>query len=336
MLAPWTAFEHVADCVVVTDIHGHVKYVNSAFEEFTGFTRDEVIGKPAGILTAGLHETDFYAQLWCTILKGEAFRGVVMNRTKSGARVYEETTISSIKDRAGHPTGFIFISKDVTWRVEAEERLSYLAYHDSLTGLPNRNLFLDRLRQGITHGARNQRTVALLYLDIDQFKAINDNYGHAAGDILLREVTTRLKDCLRGGDTLARLGGDEFAIVLTDLVFVEGVEKVVRSLLQAFVQPFEVLGREAFSSTSVGISLYPKHGADTDELLNCADIAMYHAKEAGGCRYAFFQQNMRETRLIKQAPIHQFAPRPELRDHLQEMHLANRAAGQSESLSRPA
>jgi predicted signal transduction protein with EAL and GGDEF domain len=114
------------------------------------------------------------------------------------------------------------------------------------------------------------------------------------------------------------------------------VEKVVRSLLQAFVEPFEVLGREVFSSTSVGISLYPKHGGDTDELLNCADIAMYHAKEAGGCRYAFFQQNMREPRLIKQAPAHQFAPRPELRDYIQEMHLANRAAGQSESLSRPA
>ncbi len=336
MLAPWTAFEHVADCVVVTDIHGQVEYVNSAFEEFTGFTRDEVIGKPAGILTAGLHETDFYAQLQGTILKGEAFRGVVMNLTKSGVRVYEETTISPIKDRAGRPTGFIFLSKDVTRRVEAEERLNYLAYHDSLTGLPNRNLFLDRLRQGITHGARNQRTVALLYLDIDQFKAVNDSYGHAAGDILLREVTTRLKDCLRGGDTLARLGGDEFAIVLTDIGFVEGVEKVVRTLLQAFVQPFGVLGHEVFSSTSVGISLYPKHGADIDELLNCADIAMYHAKEAGGCRYAFFQQSMRETRLIKQAPAYRYAPRPELGDPIQATHLANRAAGQSDSLSRPA
>lgn len=336
MLALWTAFEHVADCVVVTDVRGHVEYVNSAFEEFAGFTLREVIGKPAGILTAGLHETDFYAQLRCAILKGETFRGVVMNRTKSGALVYEETTISPIKDRVGRPTGFIFISKDVTRRVEAEERLSYLAYHDSLTGLPNRNLFLDRLRQGIMHGARNQRTVALLYLDIDQFKAVNDNYGHAAGDILLREVTTRLKSCLRGGDTLARLGGDEFAIMLTDIGFVESVEKVVRSLLLVFVQPFEVLGREVFSSTSVGISLYPKHGWDIDVLLNCADIAMYHSKEAGGCRYAFFQQNMRETRLIKQAPVYRFALRNELRDRIREMPLANKTAGQSESLSRPA
>ncbi len=173
MLTPWTAFEHIADCVVVTDMHGLVEYVNPAFEEFTGFARDEVIGKPPGSL------------------------------------------------------------------------------------------------------------------------------GHAAGDILLREVATRLKDRLREGDTLARLGGDEFAIMLTGIIFVESVEKVVRTLLQTFARPFEVLGREVFSSPSVGISLYPRHGADTDELLNCADIAMYHAKEARGYRYAFFQQHMRETRLLR-------------------------------------
>ncbi len=286
------AVEQTADSVMITDRNGVIDYVNHAFEKITGFCRAETIGRTGNLVKSGRHDAQFYGTLWKTIRSGNAFRAVFTNKRKDGKIYYEEKTITPIRDDSGLISHFVSTAKDVTERVSAEERLNRLANYDGLTGLPNRTLFLDRLQQALAGANRNGHLVALLFMDLNRFKVINDSLGHAAGDALLTEVAARLSRCTRATDTVARLGGDEFTFVISDVQRAEHVVRVLQKILDTFSSPVVVGDREIFVSTSIGVSLYPQDGEDADTLLKHADIAMYYAKSTGANSYRFYQPVM--------------------------------------------
>ncbi len=284
------ATEQTADGVMITDRVGRLEYVNPAFEKITGYTRAEALGRTPRLLHSGKHDRDFYRRLWATILAGETFREVFINRRKDGSLYHEDQTITPLKDGAGRITHFISTGRDITERIAAEERLQYLAHHDALTELPNRILFMDRLQRALVRAQRNQRLVAVMFMDLDEFKEINDAHGHPVGDELLRALAARLSECMRQGDTVSRLGGDEFAILLEDISQTEHTLPVADKVLNALALPF-VLDPPRLTlttTTSIGISLYPRDGQDGPTLLKNADAAMYRAKERGKNNYQFY------------------------------------------------
>lgn len=282
------AVERSADVVVITDINGVIEYVNPVFEAITGFSRREALGRTPRIVKSGMHGPDFYAELWSTLRSGKEFRAVFVNRKKNGDIYYEEETIRPFVDALGQITRFVSTGRDVSERIHTLERLDFLANHDSLTGLPNRNLFTDRLRQALARAARRGGSFALLCLDLDQFKALNDRHGHAAGDDLLRTVALRLTQCVREEDTVARLGGDEFALILADIARREDVQKVLDKILAAVREEVAVEAHGVSISASIGVSVFPDDGDDACSLVARADRAMYHVKAAGGDGYRFF------------------------------------------------
>ncbi|GAB6042283.1 bifunctional diguanylate cyclase/phosphodiesterase [Endothiovibrio diazotrophicus] len=284
--------EQTGDSVVITNAEGVITYVNHAFEEMTGYVREEVVGRDNNLLKSGRHEEAFYQALWRTILAGESFRNVFVNRRKDGELYYEEKTITPLRESDGSMVHFVATGKDITQRVEIQQRLDYLAHHDELTGLPNRTLLLDRVEHAVAHAHRHHHLVALLFLDLDRFKAVNDSLGHETGDKLLQAVARRLTGCLREGDTVARLGGDEFTVVLEDLAHTEEAATVAEKVIDTLTAPFRIGSHELFIGTSIGIALYPQDAAAPMELLKCADTAMYQAKQRGGNLYQFFTAGM--------------------------------------------
>ncbi len=286
------ALEQAADSIFITDADGVIEYANPAFEAVTGYGRHEVVGAKPSMLKSGMHGREFYERLWRTLLAGEPFREVFINRRRDGSLFYEEKTITPIKDAAGRITHFVSTGRDITERIRAEERLRYLAHHDVLTGLPNRALFLDRLEQAMARARRHDRTVAVMFMDLDRFKVINDSLGHAVGDALLRELAGRLRAAVRDGDTVARLGGDEFAVLLEDMARPEDASRVARKLLEALGEPFTAEGREFYLTASIGVSLFPADGDDAHALLKNADAAMYRAKERGRNSYGFYSAEL--------------------------------------------
>lgn len=287
-----SAIEQTADSVIITDRKGVIEYVNPAFESITGFSSVEALGRKPNIVKSGEHDNVFYRDLWNTILRGEVFRAVFINRRKDGALYHEEKTITPLRDTAGAITHFVSTGKDITERVRAEKQLSYLAHHDELTGLPNRTLFYDRLQQDMVDAERHERLLAVVFVDLDRFKNINDTLGHDAGDQLLKGVTERLLGAVRRGDTVARLSGDEFTIVLADMAHVDDAARVAQKILDVFTQPFHIAGRDLFVGASLGITMFPFDTRDASELLRNADIAMYRAKEAGRNTYQFYTAEM--------------------------------------------
>ena len=283
-----SAVEQTADAVVITDRHGIVQYVNPAYEQVTGYSRQEVLGKNASVVKSGEHGKSFYEEMWRTILAGQVFRGTMVNRRKDGSLYYEEKTISPLKEAGGDIVRFVSTGKDITQRLQSEERLRHLAHHDPLTGLPNRVLLQDRLKQAMLEADRSERLVAALFLDLDRFKTINDTLGHQVGDALLKAVADRLATCLRVGDTVSRLGGDEFTVILANVAHVDDITRVAQKILDQFISPFRVGGRDLFVSASIGITLYPLDEKEPENLLKNADVAMYHAKEIGGNVFQFY------------------------------------------------
>jgi diguanylate cyclase (GGDEF)-like protein/PAS domain S-box-containing protein len=290
-----TAIEQTGDAVAVTDATGAIEYVNRAFEEITGHPRAEVIGRSMSILSSGQHSQEFYASLWSTITQGRVFRARFANRRKNGELFYEEKTISPVRNAEGTITHFVSTAKDVTERVRAEEQLNLLANFDGLTRLPNRNLFMDRLRQAVAACARSGRLLALLYIDLDRFKLINDTLGHVAGDELLTQAAERLRACIREADTVARLGGDEFTVILTELASEADARKVLDKIMAAFRAAFRIQGGPVYVTPSIGISMCPADGTDVPTLLKHADVAMYHAKGSGRNGFSFFEPAMTEA-----------------------------------------
>lgn len=283
-----SAIEQTGDALMITNRDGVLEYVNHACELITGYRKHEMLGQNPRLFKSGLHGPEFYKRLWDTLLSGEEFRDVFVNRNKSGDLYYEEKTISPLKNAQGHITHFIASGKDITERIQAQERLEYLAHHDALTQLPNRALFLERLNRAILRSHRSGCAVSVMFLDLDRFKNINDSLGHTAGDTILQSMAARLARCVRQGDTVARLGGDEFAVLLEEISDMGDTAAVAEKILSACSLPFQLDDRELFVTTSVGISLCPQHGEDSRTLLWAADKAMYRAKEDGRNNYKFF------------------------------------------------
>ncbi|MFZ0950864.1 MAG: EAL domain-containing protein [Candidatus Sulfotelmatobacter sp.] len=287
------ALEAAANAIVITDSHGSIIWVNHAFTTMTGYSKEEVLGKNPHMLRSGKQPESYYANLWSTISSGKVWQGEIVNRRKDGTTYTEEMTITPVtQSGADAKTQFVAIKQDITERKAAEKRVQFLAYYDALTGLPNRSLLQDRLAGAIASARRRNEKVALLFLDLDRFKNVNDSLGHTAGDLLLQEVAERLRRFGREQDTVARLGGDEFLIILNSVKDISDAAVAADRLVKSLTAGFVIQDHPLTISCSLGISIFPEHGADGETLIKNADAAMYCAKEKGRNNFQFFTKNM--------------------------------------------
>lgn len=287
-----TVFEIADEAVIVTNLQNRIISVNPAFCAITGYTAAEVIGQNPSLLSAKTHSKTFYQDMWKALIETGVWRGEVVNRKKTGEIYVEWLSIKRVFDSEGQPVHHVAVFSDISQRKAAEERMRHLALHDALTGLPNRTLLTDRLRQAISKAKRNSKRFALLYFDLDRFKPINDNYGHEVGDWMLKEVATRVQDCVRESDTVARIGGDEFVALLLNLQENEDAMCSAEKIRNALAQPFEFAGQVFHISASIGMAIYPEHGSDEQQLTHHADTAMYHAKKNRRNQVALYQPGM--------------------------------------------
>jgi len=280
--------------IIVTNTDAVIESVNPAFTTITGYAPEEVIGKSIRILKSDRHDREFYRNMWDSLIQYGGWEGEIWNRKKSGEAFLEHITITSIKDVDGSTTKYACVFQDITDKRRSEKEIEYKAYHDALTGLPNRQLFLDRLAQAIARAKRPGSMFAILFVDLDGFKHINDNLGHATGDLLLQGVSIRLVGCAREEDTVSRLGGDEFTIIIEDIQGAHEASEVARRAVESFAEPFRHGGDNLFVSASVGIALFPDNGSTTEELLKSADLAMYSVKGQGKNNFRFFSRSLNE------------------------------------------
>lgn len=276
------------ETVVITDANGVIIYVNPAFEALTGFCSDEACGCTPAILKPEIYEDDVYHGLLDMIRAGGTCSGIFANSKKNGEIIYQETVIRPFVDAGGRITHLVSIGHDVSQHVQEVARLKYLANHDSLTCLPNRSLLLDRLHQVLVYAARREQQFAVVIIDVDHFKAINDTLGHAAGDSVLHTVGARLSSCVRAEDTVARWGGDEFVLLLVDIDSDVAVSRILDKVVAVFEHPVPIEEYKVLISVSMGACLYSQDGGDGHTLLKRADMAMYQAKHDGGNRYCFW------------------------------------------------
>ncbi|MEO5335658.1 MAG: EAL domain-containing protein [Magnetospirillum sp. WYHS-4] len=295
------AIEQSPVSVVITDAHGNIEYVNPAFVRVTGYTPLDVIGANPRVLKSGYNSPLVYKELWETILAGREWRGELHNRRKNGALFWESVSISPIKDPDGAITHFLAIKEDITQRKAIEDKLLRQANFDDLTDLPNRVLAMDRLSQALAQGSRERRLVAVMVVNLDDLKKINNTLGLAAGDTLLVEASRRLAACVRDGDTIARLEGDQFLIVLPDLTLTVFAEVVAQKLLAVCNRPFVLDGQEVLVTARLGLTISPTDGSDPQVLLRNAQAAVSRAKEIGGNTYRFFTPRMNEVAIRRLA-----------------------------------
>lgn len=282
-----TILENIEDCYYEADLRGNLLFFNDVCKEMSGYGKDELIGMNYRKLSDnGENLKKIYEIFNRVYTTGKAARAVEWDITrKDGPVVHVEASVSLIRNAAGEPAGFRGIVRDVTSRKKMQEAIAHLAYHDNLTGLPNRLLFNDRLSMAVAQSSRKGLKFALLMLDLDRFKDINDTHGHAVGDRMLRSAGMRLSGSLRKADTVARMGGDEFLVLLQDITAAESSFNIARKILNAFERPFVIDGRELNISTSIGIAVYPDDGMDGETLLKHADAALYRAKREGRNKY---------------------------------------------------
>ncbi len=283
-----SVFDNSQEAIAITDADNVIIDVNPAFTHITGYNRDEVLGKNPGILNSGRQDKAFYAAMWQSLQEKKAWRGEIWNRRKSGEVYAELLSISVICDDAGKVQRHVAVFSDITYFKEHEAELSHVANYDALTGIPNRRLLADRLRQAIAHAQRNGTLLAICYIDLDGFKEVNDQFGHGAGDELLVDITRRLQEVSRAGDTLARLGGDEFVVLLNDLTFESECFQALERMMQTIATPMTIGGNPVAVSASIGVTFYPADNEDGDTLLRHADQAMYAAKQTGKNRYHIY------------------------------------------------
>jgi diguanylate cyclase (GGDEF)-like protein/PAS domain S-box-containing protein len=267
--------------IMVTDATQKIEIVNPAFSELTGYGEQEVLGLKPDLLRSDRHDSDFYQQMWQSLQDYKRWRGEIWNKRKDGTVYPELLSISTIEDESEEVTHYVGIFTDISQQKASEQRYQKLAYHDPLTQLPNRLLFLDRLNQALLESARSKTNVALLFLDLDGFKQVNDTAGHDAGDALLQEVAHRLSQAVRQDDTVARIGGDEFTIILKNVAKKEVLERIGNTLIQAVNEPVTVADSNFQVGASIGIACHPADATDSDSLTAEADEAMYEAKQSG-------------------------------------------------------
>lgn len=287
------AVEQSPVSVVITDLNGRIEYVNPKFCEVMGYDRDEVIGKRVHILGGEKKNTEELQQIREKLNGGNIWKSEFRIRRKNGKTCWESTAIAPIRDANGHTTHYLAVKEDITERKAFEQKLLEQATHDQLTGLPNRFLAFDRLKQMLKHANRYQNRIGVVYIDLDNFKTVNDSLGHAIGDELLVKVAQRIHSQLRAENTLCRLGGDEFMALVPDLKHpVEDLQAILNRLITALQSPFHLNGREIVITLSLGIALFPDDGGDVGTLMSHADIAMYEAKRLGRNTFCFFTPGM--------------------------------------------
>lgn len=279
-----SVFTHAQEGIVITDVNGTIVEANDAFSQITGYSRDEVLGKNPRLLSSGRMSRNFYEDMWQRLTREGRWQGEIWNRRKSGDEYAELLTISAVESSSGEVRNYVALFSDISAQKAHQAQLEHIAHHDALTGLPNRMLLGDRLKQAMLVAKRRHTFIAVAYVDLDGFKAINDNHGHEAGDRLLVTVSRRMRAGLREGDTIARLGGDEFVAVMTDLDSMNAASPLVQRLLEAISQPVDdETGQASLQvSGSIGLTFYPQgEELDADQLLRQADKAMFEAKSAG-------------------------------------------------------
>jgi diguanylate cyclase (GGDEF)-like protein/PAS domain S-box-containing protein len=282
-------FESTQEGMMITDEYNQIQNINPAFTAITGYFLEEIIGKNPSFLQSGRHEKTFYQELWRSVNTFGKWQGEIWNRRKNGEVYPEWLTISTIKDDKGKVTNHVAIFSDITSVKMTEKRLTHLAHHDGLTGLPNRLLFNDRLDQAIIKSYRDSSSVAVVFIDLDRFKPVNDTFGHRIGDLLLQAVAERLRGCVREEDTIARLGGDEFTIILEDISSPQDAAKIATKILGTLSMPFLIEGHKLHIGASIGISVFPLDGQDRETLIKHADKAMYKIKNSGRNGFLFYQ-----------------------------------------------
>ena len=320
LLLAENVFGHITEGVLVTDARGRILRVNRALCDMVGYAEDEIVGLQRPPYRSGEHAPVFYQQMWDTLAREGRWEGEIWNRRKNGEIFPTWQTIVAVNGTAGQPDRYVSVTRDITAQRRSERRIHRLAYFDTLTGLPNRELFHDRFAHSIERANREGDELALLFLDLDRFKNVNDSLGHPVGDELLKSVSERLRQLVRSEDTIARLGGDEFTILLESIGGDESIVNVAEKVVAALSQPFLVNERVLHIGTSVGISRYPHDGDDATTLIKHADTAMYQAKAAGRSNFQFYahsQSSQTGDQVVMEANLHRAVDEDEFLLHYQ-------------------
>jgi len=281
-------FQNAGDAILITDSKGIIIEVNPAFCAITGFSRGEVLGKNSNIGKSGRHTPEFYEEMWNKLLQNERWEGEVWDRRKNGEVYPKWLKITAVTDTTGQVSNYVGVFSDISEHKAVIDKLERMAHHDPLSGLPNRTLFYDRLSQSIVQARRDKRRVAVMFIDLDHFKEINDEYGHDIGDRLLCAAAERLSSCVRESDTIARMGGDEFTAILTDVTDSSAAAAVADKMMLALKLPIAIGTIDITISCSIGISLFPDCCVTSESLINCADKGLYDAKDRGRNCYTIY------------------------------------------------
>lgn len=289
------AMSSMAHAVFITDCNGRITWVNRAFTRLSGYPAEEVHGQTPSLLKSEKHDASFYQSIWQTILSGEGWHGEIVNRRKDGGLYTVQQTITPLRDMQGKVIHFVAVHEDITDKKQSEAHIYYKAHYDTLTNLPNRSLFYDRLHHELAHAHRNERMLAVMFLDLDRFKAINDTFGHTCGDQALKAVAERLKGCVRESDTVSRWGGDEFIFIITNIIQPEDVAFIAHKILNEMSSPFQLEERKVYITPTIGIAVYPFDARDAENLIKKADTAMYDGKERGRNTFKFYTQERKKS-----------------------------------------
>jgi diguanylate cyclase (GGDEF)-like protein/PAS domain S-box-containing protein len=288
-------FSNSGEAILITGANNRILAVNREFTKLTGYSKEEAIGQDPRMLSAGNTPPEIYQEMWASLATSDHWQGELWDRRKTGEPYPKRLSISAVRDSAGRIVNYIGAFEDITDRKAAEDKIRYLAHHDALTGLPNRFSLYERLDQGMAFARRFGKRLAIMLIDLDHFKTINDTLGHNIGDQLLIQVARRLQQSVRESDIVARLGGDEFVVVLSGVDRSEdGVSEIAGKIVTQLAAPYAIAGSELRTSPSVGICLYPDDASEISELIKNADIAMYQAKANGRCNFQFYREAMRD------------------------------------------
>ena len=292
-------FEVNSEAIMVSDSHNRIVRVNAAFEAITGYRESEVLGRDPKLLGSGRHDAEFFQTMWHTLRDDGYWEGEIWDKRKDGSEYPKWVHINTIRDSDARISHFVAVFSDISERKASEERIRYLAQHDALTGLPNRFTLAVHLEHALARAERAGEKIGLMFIDLDNFKTINDTLGHAVGDLLLCEVARRITSAVRKADIVARIGGDEFVVVLESAHLPGDAGMVAQKILERMSEAVPVDGNELHTTPSIGIAIYPDDAANSEDLMKNADVAMYHAKSAGRNNYQFYAEHMNQAAAVR-------------------------------------